>query len=163
MDEAERNRLIEQYAEGPGQLQAAWVEVPEAAQLWRPAATAWSAHEIIVHCADSESYAATRIRLLMAEPAPVIIGYDQDRWAVTFAYHEQPAETALSVVAAVREHTSHLIRTLSDEYWTRSGTHSESGPYSAHDWLRTYAAHLHDHAYQIRANIAAWHSYNRGT
>jgi hypothetical protein len=158
LDVAERVELIDQYAEGPAALRAAWFDVPEPARMWRPAASEWSAHEIVVHCADSETYAATRIRLLAAELEPVIVGYDQERWAVAFSYHDQPVESALVVVSAVREHTSRLIRALSDEQWARSGTHSESGPYSAHDWLRTYAVHLHDHANQIMANIAAWHA-----
>ena len=158
MDKAERTRLIDLYAVGAIELRAAWLEVPEAARTWRSADTEWSAHEIVLHCADSETYAATRIRLLTAEPKPIIIGYDQERWAVTLAYHDQPVATALVVVAAVREHTSHLIQALSDAQWNLSGTHSESGPYSAVDWLRTYSVHLHDHASQIRANVAAWHA-----
>ena len=31
-----------------------------------------------------------------------------------------------------------------------TGTHSESGPYSAERWLEIYAAHAHGHADQIR-------------
>jgi DinB superfamily len=157
VDKAERERLIEQYANGSAELRAAWHEVPESARTWSPADGEWSAHEIVVHCADSETYAATRIRLLTAEPSPLIVGYDQEGWADTFAYHDQPVEMAMVVVAAVREHTTHLIRRLTDEQWSMSGTHTESGSYAAEDWLRTYAAHLHDHASQIRDNVAAWH------
>src|SRR5215468_9835812 len=36
------------------------------------------------------------------------------------------------------------------------GTHTESGPYSAEEWLRIYAEHLEIHARQIDANVAAW-------
>ena len=44
-----------------------------------------------------------------------------------------------------------LLEALTPDEWERSGTHSESGPYSVDDWLRIYAAHCHDHAAQIRA------------
>jgi len=39
---------------------------------------------------------------------------------------------------------------MSEADWQRQGTHSESGHYSAEDWLTIYAAHAHNHAAQIR-------------
>jgi hypothetical protein len=156
MDEEHRNQLIQRYAEGPGFLRQAWQEVPSDARQWRPSPGAWSAHEIVIHCADSETFAATRIRLLAAESSPLIVGYDQDRWAIIFDYHQRSPDLALDVVTSVRAGTSELLRSLGEESWAAQGRHSEQGPYSAHDWLTTYAAHLHDHAHQIRANLAAW-------
>jgi hypothetical protein len=151
-----RNALIERYAAGPAELETAWNEVPEEARTFRPAEGEWSAHEIVVHCADSETYAATRIRLLVAEPSPVIVGYDQEVWVDALGYDAVPAESALAVVSAVRSHTAHLLRRLDDEAWGKVGEHTESGRYSALDWLESYGAHLHDHAAQIRANLEAW-------
>jgi hypothetical protein len=45
---------------------------------------------------------------------------------------------------------------LPDEAWTRDGRHTESGHYTAEDWLRIYADHLENHARQIEANVAAF-------
>ena len=39
---------------------------------------------------------------------------------------------------------------MTDADWSRAGTHSESGRYTAEDWLRIYADHAHNHAAQIR-------------
>jgi len=39
---------------------------------------------------------------------------------------------------------------MTEEDWAREGTHSESGRYTATDWLNIYAAHAHNHAAQIR-------------
>lgn len=153
---AERAALIERYAEGPARLRAALGAVPEAARQWRPAPGEWSAHEVVCHCADSESHAALRIRHLVAEREPVIRGYDQDEWARRLDYHGLPLDTALAVVEAVRAHTTELIRRLPDAAWERAGRHTESGRYGAADWLRIYAAHLEDHARQIDAVAAAW-------
>lgn len=151
-----RNRLIEQYAVGPARLRAALTALPVEVWQWRPAPGAWSAHEIICHCADSETNAYGRLRYLVAERDVVIAGYDQDAWAVTFDYHRLPLEPALATVEAVRANTSALLRQLPDAAWQHAGRHSESGRYSAEDWLRTYAVHLADHAGQIAANGAAW-------
>ena len=77
----ERTALIDRYARGPASLKAALAQIPPDALKWRPEPKRWSAHEIIVHCADSESNAHMRLRYLLAEDKPVIQGYDQDRWA----------------------------------------------------------------------------------
>jgi len=151
----ERERLIQQYAGGPARLAAALARVPAAARQWRPAPGEWSAHEMIIHCADSETNAAGRIRSLIAEPAPLIAGDDQAAWAIVLDYHARPLEPAL---AAVRANTVPLLRSLPDTAWERAGRHTESGRYSAEDWLRIYGAHLEDHALQIEANLAAWTS-----
>src|SRR5437899_6542266 len=103
---AERAGMIERYAHGPALLKRALAQVPAAALKWKPAAGRWSAHEIVVHCADSETNAHMRLRYLLAEPDPLIVGYDQDRWALTFDYHAHPLDTALATVEAVRDRKS---------------------------------------------------------
>ena len=152
MEQSERAHLIQQYGSGPTILRHAWDATPDEARHWSPGRDAWSAHEIVIHCADSETSAATRIRMLVAEPQPMIIGYDQDAWVDAFAYNRLSTQLAFATISAVRALTTDLILRLSDDMWKSSGTHSESGAYTAGDWLRIYAAHLHDHAEQIRAN-----------
>jgi len=153
---AERESLIERYANGPAVLKAALAKIPAAALQWRPGPGKWSAHEIIVHCADSESNSHGRIRHLLADATPVIQGYDQDRWAREIDYHTLPLEPALATTTAVRANTVPLLRRLSETQWRKSGSHSESGPYSMEDWLKVYAAHLEGHARQLERNLAAW-------
>jgi DinB superfamily len=158
LDRAKREALIQQFADGPARLRAALATVPAAALKWRPAPKEWSAHEVVIHCADSETNSFARIRFLLAETSPTIQGYDQDRWAVTFGYHDLPLEPALAVVDAVRASTTALIRGVPDEAWTRVGRHTESGRYTAEDWLQIYADHLEGHARQIEKNVALWKS-----
>src|SRR3972149_1829955 len=79
---------------GAAALRAARAAVPAEALRWRPAPGEWSAHEIVCHCADSETSAYARIRLLLTEPEPPIHGYDQDAWARTLDYHAHPLAPA---------------------------------------------------------------------
>ena len=158
---AERAALIARYAEGPTRLKAALSAVPAEALQWRPKPGEWSAHEVVVHCADSETNAAARIRYLAAETDPVILGYDEAEWARRFDYHHHPLEPALAVVEAVRANTAALIRRMPEDAWQRVGRHSESGRYAAADWLKIYAEHLEIHSRQIEANVAAWHADKR--
>ncbi len=153
---AEREQLIARYEAGPARLLEALAQAPEAARQWRPGPGQWSIHEIVVHVADSETNAAQRIRYVLAEPQPAIEAYDENEWARRFDYHAHPLDLALDTVKAVRANTTALLRRLPDEAWERAGTHSQSGRYSAEDWLRSYAAHTHNHAGQIERTLQAW-------
>ncbi len=156
-DAAARDVLLRRYAEGPALLRLAWEAIPAEARTWRPGAGRWSAHEVVVHCADSETYAAIRIRLLLAEAEPLIVGYDENVWARRFDYHASDPEQALHLVEVVRAHTLATLSRLPEEAWGRRGRHTHSGPDGTDDWLRSYGEHLEIHAAQIRRNLAAWH------
>ena len=161
MTPAEREKLIQQYADGPRRLGEALAKVPSAARKFRPAPGEWSTHEVICHCADSETVAYSRIRYVFAEKDPLIAGYDQEEWARRFDYHSLPLEPALAAVAAVRALTTSLLRTIPADAWARKGRHSEIGEYPAEKWLEIYAEHLEGHARQIENNLAAWQSTQR--
>ena len=151
MTREERTRLIDRYAEGPTVVEAALAEIPADQRTAHPIPGKWSAAEIAHHLADSETIAAGRIRMLLAEEHATIHGYDQDAYAVALRYNARDIAPALDTLRAVRAGTTQLLCTLSDEDWGRVGTHSESGAYSAERWLTIYAEHAHKHAGQIRS------------
>lgn len=152
----ERADLIARYAAGPARLRSALSQVPAEALDWRPSPGKWSVHEILSHCADSETNGYARVRYVLAEQEPLIVAYDQDRWAQVLDYLRQPVELSLAVVDAVRAATAALLRRVPEEAWTREGRHTESGAYTPEKWLRIYADHLESHAAQIERNLAAW-------
>jgi hypothetical protein len=152
----ERASLIDQYADGPRRLRAALATVPKEALQWRPKPGEWSAHEVVVHCSDSETQSASRIRVVLSEKDPVIHGYDEAQWARDFDYHAHPIDVALATVDAVRANTAALLRRLPEAAWSKVGRHTETGRYTAEDWLTIYADHLENHARQIEANVTAW-------
>lgn len=156
MTPQERLALIERYARGPETLEAALRRLPAEALTWRPAPGKWSAHEVVCHCADSETIASTRIRFLVGEEPATILGYDENRWARRFDYHALPLDLALRQIAQVRAWTTDLIRRFEERDWACRGTHTESGAYGAETWLAIYAEHLEIHARQIERNRKAW-------
>jgi hypothetical protein len=158
----ERQRRIERYATGAQRLRDAVARVPAEARAWRPSPEEFSVHEIACHCADSETNAAARIRYLVAEKEPVILGYDPMNWAVVLGYQSHPLEAALAAVEAVRANTVPILRRLPEEAWAAAGTHSESGRYTAADWLRIYSDHVEEHIEQVAATYAAWQARGRG-
>jgi uncharacterized damage-inducible protein DinB len=153
---SDRSALLDRLAAGADKISAAWRDLPPAARAWHPGPGAWSAHEILCHCADAEANGYARIRFLVAEVNPVIRAFDENRWAQAVAYHALPAETALSVVEALRAHTDALVRRLPETAWERAGTHTETGRYTAAQWLRINVEHLEAHATQIESNQNRW-------
>jgi hypothetical protein len=154
----ERDHRVEQYATSPTRLREALAPVPAEAMKWRPEPGEFSVHEIVCHCADSETNAYSRIRYLLTAENPIIVGYDPDVWAREFDYANHPLDAALATIEAVRANTTPVLRRLSDEAWAKEGTHTESGRYTAADWLRIYSEHLEEHIEQINRTVEAWRS-----
>ena len=65
-------------------------------------------------------------------------------------------ELALAAVDVMRAHTVGLLRRMPEAAWASEGTHSESGRYTAEDWLKSYAEHLEKHSQQIERTLESW-------
>jgi hypothetical protein len=150
MDRAERAALIAAYEAGPGEVDRALLDIGRHAVDRRPADGSWSPREVVHHLADSEMRSAIRLRRLLAEDEPEILGYDEAAYADRFHYADRPMEPALAAFRASRSTTAQILARLTDADFARMGTHAESGPYGVEDWLRIYARHAHEHAAQIR-------------
>ena len=145
-----REELLAKFRTGYSDVEKALAGATDA-ELDRPAADdGWTARQVVHHLADSEATAYVRLRRLVAEDQPQIVGYDEPEYARRLHY-ERPIASSLAVLKAVRDASLELLESLTSDEWERSGTHSESGAYSVDRWLEIYAAHSHDHAEQIRA------------
>ena len=150
MTQEERQALIAQYKAGFEEVTRSLEGFPADSLSARPLPGKWSAREIVQHLADSEMNSAIRLRKLLTEQSPQIQGYDQDEYAARLRYNERDTAPALDAFRAARATSAQLLDSMTDEDWSREGTHTESGRYTAEDWLRIYAAHAHGHASQIR-------------
>jgi hypothetical protein len=149
MDVSERDGLVAQYEDGCRAIAAALDGIADEEWEAREGPNEWSPREVIHHLADSEMTSAIRLRRLIVEDRPVIVGYDQEAFARQL-YYDRPIEPSLAAFKAARDSTAQILRRLTPDQWRREGTHSESGRYAVEDWLRIYAVHAHDHADQIR-------------
>jgi len=146
----ERRELIAKYAAGYDEVIEALEGFPKGQLIAHPLPGKWSAREIVQHLADSEMTSAIRLRRLLVEDKPVIEGYDQDLFAGRLHYNDREMAPALDAFRAARATTLQLLEGMTEADWQREGRHTESGRYTAEDWLRIYAAHAHGHADQIR-------------
>jgi hypothetical protein len=148
MDPERRRELIGKYRSGHRAVADAFEGIGEE-ELDRSASGEWTPRQIAHHLADSELTAAIRLRRLIAEDEPLIDGYDEAEFARRLT-RDRPIGPSIEAVRWARESSLQIIERLTDDEWRRTGTHSESGPYSVEQWLEIYAAHPHDHAAQIK-------------
>jgi DinB superfamily len=148
MDADERQKLIAQYRDGHRVVMEALAGITED-ELDRADGDGWSPRQVVHHLADSEMMSALRIRRLLAEPQPVIHGYDEKRFADRLTL-DRPIEPSLEAMRWARETSAQLLDRMTAADWTIVGTHTESGRFGTEDWLRIYASHAHEHASQIR-------------
>ncbi|HEY0443195.1 MAG TPA: DinB family protein [Candidatus Limnocylindrales bacterium] len=144
----DRTRLLEQYAAGFGVLESALAGITDAELDHQPGADDWTPRQVAHHVADSETTAYVRLRRILAEDDPQIVGYDEAEFARRLHY-DRPIEPSLAVVRAVREASLQLLKAIAPDEWQRAASHTESGRYSVDHWLEIYAAHPADHAAQI--------------
>ena len=149
-----RKKLIDQYKDGYRAVAEALVSATDEELDARPSPGKWSAREIVHHLADSEMTAAVRLRLLIAVDHPQIVGFDQDEFARRLHY-DRPIEASLDAFKTARRATTELLERMTEADWSREGTHTEHGRYTAERWLDIYSKHAHNHAEQIRLARAA--------
>jgi len=113
-----------------------------------PAPGKWSAAEIIAHLADCELVFAFRLRQTLAEDAPVIQPFDQDKWART--YTGVSAKQALETFTAMRGWNLRLIGLALPGAGDRPVTHPERGTMTFLTIVETMAGHDLNHLGQLK-------------
>lgn len=150
MDASRRRQLIDAYNRGAREVRDALAGATDAELDARAAPEEWTVREIVHHLPDSEMSSALRLRRLLVEDGPVLGGYDENAYARRLHYQTRPIDAALDLLESTRRVTAELLERMTEEDWTREGTHTESGRYTCETWLEIYAVHAHDHAQQIR-------------
>jgi hypothetical protein len=120
---------------------------PEKASV-PPAPGKWSPAEIVCHLADSELVFAFRLRQTLAEDAPVIQPFDQDKWAAT--YPGVSTGQALQLFNAARQWNLRLIVSALPAAAARPVTHPERGTMTFQTLVETMAGHDLNHLGQLQ-------------
>ena len=63
----------------------------------------WSTLEVVCHLVDSEQVWCHRMKRVIAEDRPLLIGYDETRFTAVRPYHENDLEDKLTLMEAMRE------------------------------------------------------------
>jgi hypothetical protein len=119
-----------------------------------PAPGEWSPWQVLVHLADAEAVFGMRVRMIVTQDRPLLVGYDQDAWTERFASLDLDPRETFARWQALRGNNLRLYASLTAEEWERVGVHSERGEQSAREIVRLAAGHDRAHLDQMRRGLA---------
>ena len=109
----------------------------------------WSVRQVVQHLADSELVGGFRYRMVLAQDAPLLPGYDQDLWAARLGYADSDIPTALMDFTRLREANLRLLVRATTTDFERVMRHAERGDEPLGRMIRLYAGHDLVHLRQI--------------
>jgi hypothetical protein len=121
----------------------------------RPFPGKWTPNEIIGHLSDSEWVYGYRVRLILCQDKPVILGMDQDLWVAGQKHNERQPKDLLAMFRNSRLANLELWRRLSSKDFERVGRHNERGEESLGLMFRMEAGHDLSHIDQIERYLKA--------
>ena len=140
--------------ETPARLTELMQAAPAEKLSRRPAADRWSVGEILAHLSEAEITASWRYRQMLEHDNPVLLGFDQEKWAELGDYRSWTAKDALETFRLLREANLRMLHRLTPEEWKRPGQHIERGRITVRELARHMAAHDINHIKQIEALLA---------
>ena len=115
----------------------------------RPFEDKWTPNEIIGHLVDGELVYGYRLRLVLSEDDPAILGTNQDSWVARQHHNEREPSELVDMFRAMRQINLAVWKRLSPADWNRTGRHNERGSESLAVMLRVIAGHDLSHLAQI--------------
>jgi DinB family protein len=105
----------------------------------------WSIQQVVIHCMDSDLVSIDRMKRMIAEDNPTLIGYNENKFTENLFYHDQPAEQAVQILDLNRKLFAQVLLRLPASAWQRKGTHNERGVITAGSYLKSTVDHLDHH------------------
>ena len=137
--------LIDQYLKGSDDLRMAVRGLEREDLLAHPVPGTWSIQEIVIHLADSDLVISDRMKRVIAEDNPQLIGFDETRFVKGLHYNEQSIEDAVNLFELNRRQMARVLAKLPDPAFNRVGLHNERGPLKLSDLLAGAVNHLKHH------------------
>ena len=152
--------LVEQYEKGASKLALALRGLTREDMLCAPPADAgvgkWSIQQVAMHLADSELVFADRMKRVIAEDNPTLVGFDENKWAAHLHYEDQDANEAAQLVESARRMMANVLRKLPEGAFARRGTHTQAGPQTLAQLVQKAVNHLDHHVKFIHDKRAYW-------
>ena len=121
----------------------------------RPFEGKWTPNEVIGHLTDSEWVYGYRLRLILCEDDPAILGTNQDLWVAALRHNDREPLELVEIFRTLRQFNLAEWRRTSSEELKRTGQHNERGLESLGVMLRLLAGHDLSHLDQITRYIHA--------
>jgi len=136
---------IQNYLVGVESLKKAVAGLSPEQVKARPVPGKWSTLEVVCHLADFEPILADRMKRVIAEDNPPLIGFSETKYAARLHYDAQDAVIAADIFAKNRRLMSSLLTHLPESDFQRTGIHNERGKLTLTDLVKNAADHLLHH------------------
>jgi hypothetical protein len=137
--------MIESYLQGPKLLREVVAGMSRAQLVAKPIAGKWSSLQCVCHLADFDPILADRMKRVIAEDKPSLIGADENHFAAALAYDDRDVDEELTIIDKTRQQMSRILRKIPAEAWTRVGLHNERGPLTLEQLLASATKHIPHH------------------
>ncbi len=142
MDIASR---INDYVAGPKLLRQAVAGMTREQLIARPVSGKWSTLQVICHLSDFDPILSDRMKRVIAEDQPTLIGADENHFAANLAYHDRDLEEELTLIETGRKQMARILRSLPAAAFARVGIHNERGPLTLERLLEIATKHIPHH------------------
>lgn len=138
-------QLVETYLEGPALVRRAVAGMTAEQAKARPVPGKWSTLEVVCHLVDSDQAWIFRMKRVIAEDRPLLIGYDESRFSANLGYQDRNLEEELALLEQQRRHMARVLNTLPASVLGRAGVHSERGLVTLEQMLDIENGHIPHH------------------
>jgi uncharacterized damage-inducible protein DinB len=142
---AELAQMIDEYLAGAQTLRKAVSGMSPQQLRAHPIAGKWSTQEVVCHLADFDPILADRIKRVIAEERPTLLGADEKHFAAALAYDDRDVEEELTIIEKTRQQLARILRKLPPEALQRVGVHNERGPLTLERLLQIAINHIPHH------------------
>jgi uncharacterized damage-inducible protein DinB len=145
-----KHELVEQYAAGAERLAQAIAGLSRDELLTYPVLGTWSIQQIVLHLMDSDLISSDRMKRVIAEENPTLVGFDETAFARGLFYESLEAGLAADVFAKNRRLTAEILRRVPEDAFDRFGTHNERGRVTLTQLVQGMVDHLEHHLRFLR-------------
>jgi hypothetical protein len=138
-------QMIDAYRAGPRVLRHAIDGMTREQLLARPVPGKWSTLEVVCHLADFDPILADRMKRILAEDRPALLGANENHFAAALAYHDRDVDEELAIIEHTRSQMARILRTLGPEALARVGVHNERGELTLERLLTMATNHIPHH------------------
>jgi hypothetical protein len=147
-------KIIDDFEVAGGKLQSAIGGLDQKDLLWAPPPGAgigrWTIQQVVLHLMDDELIWTGRMKMIIAEDNPKIIGFDESKFAARLRSEDQDAGLATQILDRNRRLFAAVLRKLPDAAFQRTAQHNDLGVITLGQSVQWTNEHLDHHILYIK-------------
>jgi uncharacterized damage-inducible protein DinB len=145
--------IIDEFETAGGKLRNAVAGLERKDLLWVPPPGAgigkWSIQQVVLHLMDDELIWSARMKTIIAEDNPQVVGFDESKYAARLFSEEQDADLAVQIVELNRRQFASVLRLLPETAFQRTARHNDLGVITLAQSVQWTNEHMSHHCFYI--------------